>query len=176
MDRTSRRKVSVAILATLSSAALIVLAYTAFASQPARWGPISCHYCTMQMPYAHPGVESVLKRFVADPYPNQISFFARQVEIGDVITVCSQTVCIDYQLNQSRKFEGIKSRPVETLSDADSVGGVGSGSGRGSGQGVGRGGGSDIGGGSYGGGGRTGTVTVGPGGPVPKLPKGSQEI
>lgn len=55
-------------------------------------------------------------------------------------------------------------------------GGLGSGTGNGRGQGVGTGGGANPPGGSYGGGGWTGTVSAGPGSPLPKLPKGSQEI
>ncbi|WP_303638093.1 MULTISPECIES: hypothetical protein [Stenotrophomonas] len=60
---------------------------------------------------------------------------------------------------------------------SDGGDGLGSGSGGGRGQGVGRGGGADIAAGSYGGSdGRKGVVTVRPGTPLPKLPKGRQEI
>lgn len=156
MDKIRKKRARSVILASLSSAVLVAAAYTAFADQPARWGPIECWFCKMQMPYPDAADERLLRNFVKDPYPNQISIFAKKPEIGDVITICNQKICVDYQLNQSRNFEGIRSRPIHI------PGGGGGGTG-GSGGGTGTFTPPSTGGG--------GTVTVGPALP-PCRPKG----
>lgn len=162
MDRFSRAAVRRGVIVIGSSAVIATAAYAAFASQPVRWGPIQCSTCTqLQMPYPNPATEAILKTFVSDPYPNQLDFFTRKVETGDVVTVCTSSVCVDYQLNYSGKFEGVQSRPVQN------VGGGGGSGGNGNGGGGSGGGGGYIGGGSGGGsggdgGGSGGVVVVGP--------------
>ncbi|GAB3045670.1 hypothetical protein GCM10027214_04390 [Stenotrophomonas tumulicola] len=92
------------------------------------------------MPYPDQAAKDALERFADDPYPDTIDFFAPQVEIGDVITICTATICVDYKLNSSRNYEGVQTRPVE------SVGGGGTGDSPGGGGGSGGGGGGPIGG------------------------------
>ncbi|MCI1073705.1 hypothetical protein MOQ07_11320 [Stenotrophomonas maltophilia] len=125
MEVRSLRSKLLVSSAVLSSIALAAIAYSAFAAQPARWGPINCRYCTtLQMPYPDQQTIEVLEKFKKDPYP-EWDAFTRQVEVGDVVTVCINSICVDYQLNQSKKWEGIKLRKTENFS-----GGGGGGSGK----------------------------------------------
>lgn len=142
MDGLSRKTVCTFMFGAICAAALSAAAYTSFASQPKRWGPISCSECTqLQIPYLDQAAKDTLKKFEDDPYPNTIDFFSPQVEIGDVITICTPSVCVDYKLNSSRNYEGVQTRPVESVGG----GGVGDSPGGGGGSGGG-GGGAPIGG------------------------------
>lgn len=140
-----------------------------------RFGPNPCAVCPLGAPAPDTTTAVYLKRYTLVMDRPRGLKNATPVSEGDVVIVCNGSACVDYKMTYTGQFEGVNVRPQTT--SPPRAGGGGSGSGHGSGQGVGRGGGADVGGGSYGGsGGRTGTVTVGPGGPVPKLPKGSQEI
>jgi uncharacterized membrane protein YgcG len=138
-------------------------------------GPYFCTDCAVASPVPDAKTLEVLKNSRAPV--DYVPLFAWAT--GTTYQICNSTHCTVYHENFESNWvgegqtprEGVLPQPID-----EGGGGVGSGSGHGSGQGVGRGGGADIGGGSYGGSGRTGVVTVGPGGPVPKLPKGSQEI
>ncbi|WP_138984348.1 hypothetical protein [Stenotrophomonas geniculata] len=132
MDRTLTGRIKIAA-ATAFSVALLSTAYIVLADQPKRWGPIKCNSCDLMMPYPSAFDETILRAFVKDPYRGQIVFFGDRVDIGDVITICTQTACVDYTRNTSGNFEGGNPRKVQSggggggggLEDGDPGGGFG---------------------------------------------------
>lgn len=142
MDRILTGRIKIAT-ATAFSVALLSTAYIVLADQPKRWGPIKCNSCDLMMPYPSAFDETKLRAFVKDPYPGQIVIFGDTVDVGDVITICTQTACVDYTRNASGNFEGGNPRKVQS-------GGGGGGAGGGSGGGSGGTGGVNPGGGCHG--------------------------
>jgi hypothetical protein len=160
IDRTQRRtRIVLAVAATLTmSAALYAM----------ERGPFSCdNGCLAQSPTIDARSQAFLENLITrDAMP--FLMFTQ----GATYTICSATQCANYKMKADGTIVGER-RPAPSPR-----GGGGSGSGGGGGGGGGGGYSGPISSGSYGGGGGggTGTVTVGPSGPLPKLPKGSQEI
>lgn len=171
MARSRRTKIVALSILAISLPTLYWAFDRAEAREPRRIGPYTCLSCNTEYPVA---TENDLQQIKYQNHFLKTSFHDESKGpadyAGDVIIICNLKVCVDWKMTNSGGWEGTNPRRQGKLP------GGSSGSGHGGGQGVGRGGGADIGGGSYGGGGRTGSVTVGPTGPLPKLPKGSQEI
>ncbi|MCI1066840.1 hypothetical protein [Stenotrophomonas geniculata] len=166
VQSSPRHRRVVAIIATLSL--LLIFSYLHAFER----GPLYCNSgCPIQAPVIDAKTKDFLEKEMA-PIDGWVPMW--MFLTGTTYMVCNSTHCATYRQTFSGEYITDERIPI-TSSVGREGGGVGSGSGHGSGQGVGRGGGADVGGGSYGGGGRTGVVTVGPGGPVPKLPKGRQE-
>ncbi len=138
------------------------------------YGPLPCSACRLETPMPGPGTQTFLDTWAWDVRHTAAVWTQIVVKPNDKVVVCNGTACVTYTMTDSNSYLGGKATPQ--TSTPGGGGGVGSGTGNGRGQGVGTGGGANPPGGSYGGGGWTGTVSAGPGSPLPKLPKGSQEI
>lgn len=158
-----------AAVASLIFAGLSAIAIAKAGILTDRYGPFTCNTCLLQTP---------------QPDAATLSFILGHrafsgMRNGNVITICGPSACVSYTRTDYRNFEG---GPVRPMTQGNPGGGTGSGGAQTGGRtpstgpisgGGGRTGTVTVGGG---GGGRTGSVTVGPSGPLPKLPKGSQEI
>ncbi|EPG2418316.1 MULTISPECIES: hypothetical protein [Stenotrophomonas] len=173
MNFVRSKKFLVVLIALIGLSAIPLLySLTILGPSIAVFGPVNCDACKGQRPEPDVATKAFLLKYMQITNRERKGTHLEPIQTGAKVIVCNGSHCTTYQMTDSNDWNGTTQEAI-TQSPRS---GVGSGSGQGSGQGVGRGGGADVGGGSYGGGGRTGTVTVGPGGPIPKLPKGSQEI
>lgn len=156
----------VILLLTATLAAGLSISFGSLSAASANYS-ILCKGCDLGSPFPTNRTLSEIKNYVKVSAPVK-------PQSGDTVTVCNGTACVKYTLDDSGNYIGDPAIPQTTSPPGG--GGLGSGTGNGRGQGVGTGGGANPPGGSYGGGGWTGTVSAGPGSPLPKLPKGSQEI
>lgn len=155
MERQKSKRRGTTIRCVAAATITAIVAYAALASQPRRFGPVECPPCTLHTPYPNRIVMETLDRWVAYHLGGMtLDYNKEAIRVKDVVTVCSRTACVDYQVNNSKQWEAIAERQRKPAG--------GSGSGRGGGTGRGGDSGPVSGGSHGGGGGRTGSVTVGP--------------
>ena len=144
-------------------------------------GTYPCNNCALGYPRIDPHTSNELTLAIAS-FNRLVALESLSIAPGDVITMCNGTACVGYEVTLGGDgYMGVKyeaQASTTPLNPSGNANGTGSGTGHGSGQGVGNPGGANPGSGCYGscGGGQTGTVTAGPDSPLPKLPKGSQEL
>lgn len=127
-------------------------------------GTYPCPNCVLGYPRVDPGTANELGLAISS-FNRLVSIQPLWIVPGDIITMCNEAACVDYQVTVGGEgYIGVKyETQTSTLPPTGGNGtGTGSGSGHGNGQGVGNGGGANPGSGCYG---NCGTVTTGPAGP-----------